>query len=68
MKTSVELEAVHKDCLDRISAALDELHAQIRPDLTPDQQLLLTGLETERRELMSQKYNYCAAGTNSAAH
>jgi hypothetical protein len=70
LKTSADLESIHKDCLDRISAALDQLHVDMRPDLTPDQQQLLTGLETERRQLMLQKYNYsyCAASTNSVAH
>jgi hypothetical protein len=68
MQTSSNLEAIHKDCLDRITAALDQLHCQMSPDLTPDQKLLLTGLETERRATMLQKYNYCAAETNSAAH
>jgi hypothetical protein len=67
LKTSAVLESVHKDCLDRITAALDQLHAEIRPDLTPAQLDLLTALEAERREQMLQKYNYnyCAATTNS---
>ncbi len=68
LKTSADLESIHKDCLDRILIALDLLHSQISPDLTPDQKQLLTALETERRETMLQKYNYRAAETNSAVH
>jgi hypothetical protein len=68
VKTSVELESIHKDCLDRISAALNQLHAEMRPELTPEQILLLTALESERSELLLQKYNYCANATNSSAH
>jgi hypothetical protein len=69
LKTSADLESVHKDCLDRISAALDQLHAQISPDLTPAQKQSLAALETERRQMMLQKYNYnsCAATTNTLA-
>jgi hypothetical protein len=68
VKTSVELESIHKDCLDRISAALDRLHTEMRPDLTPAQLDSLTALEAERREQMLQKYNYCPGATNSNAH
>jgi hypothetical protein len=68
VKTSAELEAIHKDCLDQISAALDRLHTEMRPDLTPAQLDLLTALEGERREQMLQKYNYCPGATNSSAH
>jgi hypothetical protein len=68
VKTSAELESIHKDCLDRISAALDQLHIEMRPDLTPPQLDLLTALEAERREQLLQKYNYCANATNSNVH
>lgn len=64
--TSAELESIHKDCLDRISAALDRLHRQMDPDLTAEQKQLLTGVETERRNTMLQKYNYCPGATNIA--
>lgn len=68
VKTSAELESIHKDCLERITAALEQLHTEMRPDLTPVQQESLTALEAERREQMLQKYNYCAGTTNSSAH
>ncbi len=67
VKASEQLECIHKDCLDRIAAALDELHAQMGPGLTPEQHQLLTGLEAERRQALWQKYNYPSATTNSAA-
>jgi Spy/CpxP family protein refolding chaperone len=66
-KTSGQLESIHKDCLDRISAALDELHVQMGPGLTPEQHQLLTGLEAERRQALWQNYNYPPATTNSTA-
>jgi hypothetical protein len=68
VKTSTELESIHKDCLDQISAALDRLHTEMRPDLTPAQLELLTALEAERREQLLQKYNYCPGTTNSTSH
>src|ERR1700735_5704807 len=36
-KTSEELEASHLECLKRSSAAVDNLHAQMQPNLTADQ-------------------------------
>jgi hypothetical protein len=68
VKTSAELESIHKDCLDRITAALNQLHAEMGPDLTPEQQQAVKALEAERRDLMLQKYNYCPGATNSASH
>jgi hypothetical protein len=68
VKTSVELESIHKDCLDRITAALSQLHAEMGPDLTPEQQESVKALEAERRDLMLQKYNYCPGATNSTVH
>jgi Spy/CpxP family protein refolding chaperone len=70
VKTSTELEAIHKDCLDRITAALDQLHVEMGPGLTPEQLQSVKALEAERREQMLEKYNYnyCAATTNSVAH
>jgi hypothetical protein len=64
--TAAELEASHLDCLNRVSTALDKLHGLISPELSADQQEKLKQLETERRQLMMQKYNY--APTNSSAH
>lgn len=64
--TSMELESIHKDCLDRIAASLDRLHAQIRPDLTPAQKEMLNQLEAERRDLLWQRFSYST--TNTAAH
>ncbi len=63
-KTSEELEASHLESLQRSSAAVEKLHAEIRdeasPDakLSPEQQAKLTELEAERRGLMLKKYNY----------
>ncbi|HXC99344.1 MAG TPA: hypothetical protein VN048_08375 [Verrucomicrobiae bacterium] len=68
VKTSVELESIHKDCLDRITAALSQLHAEMAPDLTPEQLQLVKALEAERCDLMLQKYNYCPGATNSNIH
>jgi hypothetical protein len=68
LKTSADLESIHKDCLDRITAALNLLHAEMAPDLTPGQQQSVKALEAERRDLMLQKYNYCPGATNSTAH
>ena len=61
-KTAVELESSHRDCLERISVALDSLHAQITPELNAEQKQKMTALETERRDLMLQKYNFQPAG------
>jgi hypothetical protein len=66
VKTSGQLEGIHKECLDQISAALEDLHAQMRPSLTPEQLQSLTQLEAERRQALWQKYNYPSAATNSA--
>jgi len=66
-KTSEQLECIHKDCLDRISAVLNDFHAQMKPGLTPEQQQLLAGLEAEHRQALWQKYNYPSTATNSAA-
>jgi Spy/CpxP family protein refolding chaperone len=57
-KASEELEASHLGCLERCSAAVESLEAQIRPDLSPDQLEKLKQLETERRAMLRQKYNY----------
>jgi hypothetical protein len=62
--TSTNLEVIHKDCLDRISAALDSLHQQIKTNLTPEQIDLLNALEAARNQTMLQKYNYRPGGTN----
>src|SRR5580698_4742400 len=52
---SEELEASHLECLKRVSAAIDTLHAQITPDLTADQKEKLKQFEAERVENMQQK-------------
>jgi hypothetical protein len=64
VKAAGELESSHLDCLNRISMALDNLHAQIIPELTPEQKQKLESLEKERAAQMLQKYNYQLAGTN----
>ena len=64
-KTSEELEASHRDCLKRISLAIDNLHTELDPVLTPEQKPLLASLDEERRELMWQKFHYRAETTNS---
>ena len=63
-KTSAELEASHRDCLKRISLAIDNLHGELCPVLTPEQKPMLAALDEERRELMWQKFHY-RADTNS---
>ena len=65
VKAAGKLESSHRDCLDRISAALDTLHAQIMPELTPDQKLKMAALEAQRNDQMQQKYNYQLRGTNN---
>jgi shikimate 5-dehydrogenase len=64
-KTSEELEASHRDCLKRISLAIDNLHTELDPVLTPEQKPMLAALDDERRELMWQKFHYRAETTNS---
>ena len=64
-KTSEEMEASHRDCLKRISLALDNLHNQIGPVLTPEQKPSLEGLRAEKKELMWQKYHYRDEAANS---
>jgi Spy/CpxP family protein refolding chaperone len=67
-KAAEELEASHRDCLNRISAALDKMHLEIAPVLGPDQQAMLKQLEVERRDLMRQKYNYSPSLPTSGGH
>lgn len=67
-KTAEELEASHRDCLNRISAALDNMHVQIRPELSEGQKEKLKQFEAERREVMLKKYNYSTEPANSNAH
>jgi Spy/CpxP family protein refolding chaperone len=64
-KTSEELEASHRDCLKRISLAIDNLHVGLCPVLTPEQKPMLTALDEERRESMWQKFHYQIETTNS---
>ncbi len=64
-KTSEEIEASHRDCLKRISSAIDDLHTELGPVLTPEQKPMLTALDEERRESMWQKFHYRAETTNS---
>lgn len=66
-KTSEEMEASHRDCLKRISLALDNLHDQIGPVLTSDQKPLLDALRAEKKESMWKRYRYrdeAASSTN----
>jgi hypothetical protein len=64
VKAAGELESSHSNCLDRISMALDTLHNQITPELTPEQKQKLESLEKERAAQMLLKYNYQLSGTN----
>ncbi|HEX3799183.1 MAG TPA: hypothetical protein VH413_10820 [Verrucomicrobiae bacterium] len=57
-KASEELEATHLQCLERCTVAVDNLHAQIRSQLTPEQNEKLQELEAERHTIMRNKYNY----------
>lgn len=66
-KTSEKLESIHHDCLVMIASALTDLHAQIAPDLTPEQTQLLHALDAERAESMWQKYHFRADTTNTNA-
>jgi hypothetical protein len=67
-KTAQELEASHFDCLKRVNEALDKLHAEIKPELIPEQQEKMRELESERAEKMWDKYRYKPAATNAAAN
>jgi len=57
-KASEELEASHLACLQQCSTAVERLHDDIRPDLTPEQNDKLKELENERHAMMRQKYNF----------
>lgn len=65
-KTSEEMEASHLACLDRICAAIVQLHDQIKPDLTPEQLPKLARMDVERQKMMREKYNYPLDATNAA--
>jgi Spy/CpxP family protein refolding chaperone len=67
-KTAEELEASHRDCLKRISQAIDDLHSQLGPHLTPEQQPKLAALAAEKKELMWQKYHYRPEANVSGGH
>jgi hypothetical protein len=66
-KTSEELEASHLDCLKRISASIDTLHAQMLPDLSAEQIEQLKQLETQRTAAMLKKYNYPPVTTKTGS-
>ena len=57
-QTSEELEASHHDCLNRINAAMENLHTQICKDLKPEQKSKLKKLKAERLEKIWDKYGY----------
>jgi hypothetical protein len=57
-ETSEEIEASHLQCLQNVSAAIDNLNAQIRPELSLEQQETLKRLDAERSAVLRQKYNY----------
>lgn len=61
-QASEEMEASHLECLKQVTAASTRMHAQMLPDLTPEQREKLSKLEAERREIMRQKYNYPPEG------
>jgi uncharacterized membrane protein len=63
-----ELEASHRDCLDRITTALILLHTKIAPKLNPDQKAKLAALENQRAGEMQQKYNYQLSGSGQTNH
>jgi hypothetical protein len=66
-KAAQEMEASHLECLKRINKAIDDLHAQIKPELVKEQQEKLPELDSERTARMLQKYNFQAA-TNASLH
>jgi hypothetical protein len=68
VKASEELEASHRDCLKRISLAIDQLHLDLASSLTPEQRPKLTELDAERRDSMWQKYHYRDDATNVLPH
>lgn len=66
-KTAQEFEASHLDCLNRINLAIQNLHQQMLPELTPEQREKLKQLEAQHRDKMRKKYNYPPEGTNGGA-
>jgi Spy/CpxP family protein refolding chaperone len=69
-KAAEEMEASHLDSLKRANKAVDDLHAQIRPELIPEQRQKLLESEAERSERMWEKYHYrpTVAVTNLSQH
>ena len=57
-KASEDLEASHLACLERSTAVVDALHAQLKLSLTPEQNAKLEEMDTQRRAKMKEKYNY----------
>jgi hypothetical protein len=66
-KASADLEASHLECLEKSSMVIDHLHAQIKLELTQDQQDKLAKMDEGRRVMMKEKYNYPLA-TSEAKH
>ena len=66
-KAAEEMEASHLDCLKRINQTIDDLHAQIKPELDKEQLEKLPELDAERTNRMWQKYHFQAA-TNASLH
>jgi hypothetical protein len=67
-KAAEEMEASHFDSLKRVNRALDNLHEQIKPELTKEQQAKMIELEQERAARMWQKYRYRQTVTNAVQH
>lgn len=70
-KAAEEMEASHLNCLKQINQTVNNLHAAIKAELTPEQQAKLAELDTERTARMLQKYNYrleANAGQPPASH
>jgi Spy/CpxP family protein refolding chaperone len=57
-QASESLEASHRGCLKSVLEALDKMHLQIQPLLTPGQVAKLKELEAERSKSWLAKYNY----------
>jgi hypothetical protein len=49
-KAGAELQSIQTNTMQRVSQVIESLHAQIRPELTPEQKIKLEEMEKEFRE------------------
>jgi len=54
-QTDTQLKAIHLETMSKVSQIIDQTHAKIAAELTPDQQAKLVQLEKERREFLNRR-------------